>query len=120
MTPEASLIEGLLSGRYPIIGLLAALLWWIISRGEKHLDGLKVGLGALSTAIGAHSVETGAKIEGVKTHVTGEANRVIAAIEREDLAELRAEVRGHQASSPDSEGPMRRQPTGAGRRAGGL
>lgn len=117
MSPETSLIEGLLSGRYPIIGLLAALVWWILTRGEKHIDGLKTGLAQLATAVSAHSSETSAKIDGVKTHVTSEANRVIAAVEREDLEKLAAAVE-RQASSPD-EAP-RRHPTGAGRRVGGL
>jgi len=113
VTPEGTILDAILSGRLPLAGILIAVFWWIVTKGEKKLDALTLAVASVAPAITAHKVELTEKIDGVKTHVTEQTARVIAAVENHRLSELTeavVEAANRSGSVPDTEPPRRHSP----------
>lgn len=114
MTPEQTFMTELVSGRLPaltlLLGLFALLLW----KGGARLDRLTAAVEALPLALADTKTETKEKIEGLRDHVTSEADRVIAVIEDRRLSEMGdaiVEVK-RAVSEPDLRGGRGRAQSG--------
>lgn len=111
MTPEATILDGVLSGRLPLSIILLSMILWIIFKGGAKLDSLTAAVAAVGPAILAHKADTTAELHVVKAHVTNEVNRVIGVItdrRAEILAESVAGVE-RAVSDPDLHTPLTRR-----------
>lgn len=101
MSPEATFIEGLASGRIPIGAALAALVALIIWKGGAKQDALTAAVASVAAALTTHKTDTEKKIDGLAVHVTAETNRTIKAIEDHRLSKVEEAVDDLKGSIPD-------------------
>lgn len=117
MTPEQTFINAVASGQLPFGAALLLLIGLVLYRGSGQLRELTIAVQAVPAALVEHRAEVKTAHAEVKTHVTNEAERVIAVIEDRRMSEVGdavAEVK-RAVSDPDLPAVPARSRTGSHR-----
>ena len=128
MTPEATLLDAVLSGRLPGFALAVVLAWWVITRGSVKIDALTAAVASVAPALTEHRTETTSELRGLRQHTTEQIDRVRAHVS-DQVSALERTIHDHRMSQledavvtvsrsgsiPDAEPsqPARRLPTGS-------